>query len=195
MTSQLRTNWVQEFDALVKQVHPLHPGHLGRMPLAYNWTVHQSEWATDVTFRSREDLEEVYKRWVRHAFLNYTSMDVMRFLGRSKLNGKTGADVRSDVKAFEESVRLKHWANGNSLKAYDHCNNFRPETTINNPKEFRSYRAAVGDPEGPKSWRPLQRSVADMHRRAEASQKANERYLESLASVAADKTLEELVSP
>lgn len=193
LDGQLRTNWVKEFDALVRQVHPLHPHHLGRLPLAYNWTVHQSEWATDVAFASRAQLEEWYERWVRHGFLNYSSVDVLRFLGRSRLVGP--ADIHSDVQAFEDSVRLKHWVNGNSLKIYDHANILRAETTINNPREFRSYRAAVGDPDGPKAWRVLQRGVADTHRRAEVSQKANERYLEALSSVAAPPTLEELLAP
>jgi hypothetical protein len=195
LTAQLRTNWVKEFDALVRQVHPLHPQHLGRLPVAYNWTVHQSEWATDVAFTARAELEQWYQRWVRHSFLNYASMDVLRFLGRSRLHAGSGADIHSDVEAFEDSVRLKHWVNGNSLKLYDHGNLLRVETTINNPKEFRSYRAAVGDPEGEKDWRVLQRGVADTHRRAEVSQNANERYLEALSSVAAEQTLAELLTP
>ena len=41
LDEQLRTNWVKEFNGLLAQVHPLHPGHLGRLPVAYNWTVHQ----------------------------------------------------------------------------------------------------------------------------------------------------------
>jgi hypothetical protein len=53
----------------------------------------------------------------------------------------------------------------------------------------------VGDPDGPKAWRVMQRSVADTYRRAEVSQKANERYLEALSSVAATETLEQLVTP
>lgn len=193
LDGQLRTNWVEEFDALVRQVHPLHPHHLGRLPLAYNWTVHQSEFATDVAFTSRSVLEEWYERWVRHGFLNYSSLDMLRFLGRSQL-GKT-PDIHSDVRAFEESVRLKYWVNGNSLKIYDHANILRAETTVNNPKEFKSYRAKVGEPEGPKDWRVLERGVAGMYRRAEVSQAANERCLEGLASVAATKTLEKLVTP
>ena len=61
LAEQQRTNWVQEFDALWK---PLHPGHLGRLPLPYNWAVHQSEWATDVAFRSRA---EVAAPWCERA--------------------------------------------------------------------------------------------------------------------------------
>ena len=194
LDEQQRTDWVQEFDALVGQVHPLHPGHLEQLPRAYNWTIHQSELATDVAFASRSSLEEWYGRWARHAITTFTSTDVLRFLGRSgRLSD--GLDVHSDVQAFEESMRLKHWVNGNSIKMYDHGNILRVETTVNAVKEFRSYRAAVGDPEGKKEWRVLRRSVADTYRRAEVSQACNERYLESLASVAASATVSELVSP
>ena len=104
----------------------------------------------------------------------------------------TAVDVHSDVQVVEESVRLKHWVNGNSVKMYDHGNVLRVETTINQPKEFRSYRAAVGEPGGAKQWRVLQRGVADTHRRTEVSQAANERYLDSLAAVAATTTVGEL---
>jgi hypothetical protein len=155
--------------------------------------VHQSEWATDVAFDSRATLESWYGRWARYAFEQFDSTQVLRFLGRSgRLSAGTTVDVHSDVQAVEESVRLKHWLNGNSVKMYDHGNVLRVETTINQPKEFRSYRAAVGDPEGAKQWRVLQRGVADTHRRAEVSQAANERYLGSLAAVAATTTVGEL---
>lgn len=40
----------------------------------------------------------------------------------------------------------------------------------------------------------LRRSVADTHRRSEVSQKSNERYFESLSSVAATTTVGELAS-
>ena len=56
LDEQLQTNWPALLDGLQQQVHPLHPGHLGKLPLAYNWTVFASEWASDVAFRSREDL-------------------------------------------------------------------------------------------------------------------------------------------
>jgi hypothetical protein len=193
---QLRTNWVKEFDKLVRQVHPLHPQHLGRLPLAYNWTVHQSEWATDVAFESRLVLEEWYRRWVRHAFVNYDSTDVLRFLGRSgRLSQGSDIEVHTSLEQFEESWRLKHWVSGNSLKMYDHGNVLRAETTINKPKGFRVFRTKVGDPEGNKDWRVLRRNVADTHRRAQVSQAANERYLEALSGVAETTTLEELVTP
>jgi hypothetical protein len=195
LDGQLRTNWVNEFNRLLAEVHPLHPGHLGRLPINYNWTVHQSEWATDVAFASRAPLAEWFSRWTRHAFCHYTTADVLRFFGRSRRPLTNPAlQAHADVATFE-GTRLKHWVNGNSLKMYDHGTVLRVETTINNPKEFRSYRTKVGEPEGDKDWRVLRRHVADTHRRAKVSQAANERYLGALAGVAATTPVEQLVRP
>lgn len=191
LDEQLQTHWPSALDAIQTQVHPLHPSHLGRLPIAYNWTVHQSEWATDVAFRTPADLERYYDRWVRHAFLNFDSMQIMRFLGRSR----RCHEVQTDLERFYEGTCLKHWIDSNSLKVYNHFNVLRPETTINQPKDFRVYRTKENEPQGEKAWRPLRRSVADLHRRAEVSQAANERYLEALADVRETKTVKELVEP
>jgi len=192
---QLQTAWPALLATLQQQVHPLHPGHLGRFPVTYNWTVFQSEWATDVAFRARADLEHIAGRWTQQALLNFDSAKVLRFLGRAgRLEGTT-AEVHSNLERFFEGTRVKHWVAGNSLKLYDHLNVLRPETTINDPRGFRVYRTAENDPDGAPSWRTLRRGVADLHRRAQVSQAANERYLEALAGLAETKTVKELAEP
>jgi hypothetical protein len=50
-----------------------------------------------------------------------------------------------------------------------------------------------GDEGGAKAWRQLRKGVGDLHRRAEVSQKANERYLEALAAVHEPTPLGQLV--
>jgi hypothetical protein len=60
---------------------------------------------------------------------------------------------------------------------------FRSEATINEPKDFRVWRGPENNPEGPKRWRILRRSVADLYRRAEVSRAATDRYLTALAAV------------
>jgi hypothetical protein len=195
LDEQLQTSWPRVLDAIQAQVHPLHPGHLGRLPVAYNWTVHQSEWATDVALDKQANLERFYDRWVRHAFLNFDSAQIMRFLGRSGRVFDNGSAVQTDLERFYEGTCLKHWVNSNSLKMYNHLNVLRVETTINEPKGFRVYRTKENDPAGEKDWRVLRRSVADVHRRSQVSASANERYLEALADVAETKTVKELVEP
>jgi len=193
---QLQTDWPKVLDELQRQVHPLHPQHLGRLPLAYNWTVYQSEWATDLAFRTQQDLERWYPHWLRHAFLNFDSVQVLRYMGRSGfLYHKAVPDVHSDLQRFYEGMRLKHWVERNSLKLYNHFNILRAELTINQPRGFVVYRRAENDPAGALGWRALRRNVADLPRRAQVSQAANERYVEALASVVESKTVKELIEP
>jgi hypothetical protein len=90
-------------------------------------------------------------------------------------------EVNSNFRKNPEGVRVKHYLGGNSVKAYDKAGSvLRIETTINQPKQFRVFRAKQGDPQGEKAWRPLRKSVADLKRRAEVSGQVNHRYAEAL---------------
>src|SRR5207245_548876 len=53
--------------------------------------------------------------------------------------------------------------------------------------------AQEGAAKGGLAWRPLRRGIADLHRRAEVARKAAERYLDALASVDQDTTLDEVL--
>jgi hypothetical protein len=192
---QLQTDWVTELDKLQQQVHPLHPEHLGQMPLKYNWTVFQSEWATDVAFRSQEVLQTWFDRWLRQAFLTFDSPDVLAFFGRTLLSPRRHTRVKTTMFNYFEGKRIKHYVDHNSLKAYTYANVFRPETTINNADEIRIIRPPADDPEGKPGWQRLRRTVADFAERAKFSQGVNERYLEALAATAETRTVKELAEP
>jgi hypothetical protein len=76
----------------------------------------------------------------------------------------------------------------NSIKLYDKAYSdagavLRPEVTLNAPGQFRVFRHKTGQEEGPRQWRPLRAGIADLHRRAEVSQKALDRYCTALARV------------
>src|SRR5206468_1135758 len=71
----------------------------------------------------------------------------------------------------------------------------RAETSINQADGFCVYRTKEGDETGVKSWRPLRKGVADLHRQAEVSHRANERFVESLATVADPTPLGQLLAP
>jgi hypothetical protein len=196
MDEQLQTNWPSMLDAYQQSVHPLHPEFLGKLAhLRYNWTVHQSEWATDLAFAKRAELAKWMLLWQRQA-LNYPSTEILRFLGRTgHLQGNYDWDVETEYKQRYEGRCIKHWVNKNSLKIYDYLNVGRVETTINDVEFFKVYRASQADPDGPLDWRSMRRTVADLYRRAEISQQVNERYLESMATVKETRTVRELVEP
>lgn len=89
------------------------------------------------------------------------------------------------------------WYRHNALKVYDKFGRaVRVETTINQPGDFRVYRAPEGAPaDAPKSWQQMRKGVADLERRTEVSQRINERLLGSLASVTETTPLGKLLEP
>jgi hypothetical protein len=203
LRQQLETDWQQVLNEFARELNPAHEEIFGDFKAEYYWSVQQSEWATDINFRRREVLRRLYPRLVHHGMTSFGSGDVLRFLGRKltkkgKINPEFEAEVMSDIKEREEGVRLKHWVNGNTIKIYDKAyaaegNILRVETTIYNVEDFRTYRKAEGDEEGKEKWLPMRKGIADLHRRAEVSEAANERYWNALASIDDSATVEELV--
>lgn len=202
LEAQLRVNWPMALDGLVSRFHPVHAEWMpasSRVP--YYWTVEQSEWATDVVFRSPAGLQAVYPRLVHHAITTFSSRDVLRFLQQKVpasggLHGSFAGEVVSDLKHRPEGVRIKHASGLNSVKLYDKQGRvLRVETTIHDADDLKVYRPAGDDPAGELKWQPLRKGIADLHRRCELSQAANERYLEALAAVESPVPLGELSGP
>jgi hypothetical protein len=194
MNRQLKSDWSRLLDRLIGQVHPSHRTLFGQDRLDYYWSADETEWASDVMFRSPQALARLYPRLVRHAITTYGgNNDVLRFLGRRpSVKQLTAGELVSHLATRPEGTRVKHALDRNSIKMYDKQESvLRVETTINNPRKMRTYRAAESDPDGAKTWRGLRKGVADLHRRAEISQKCNERYLDGLAAVDAQSTLAE----
>jgi hypothetical protein len=186
MDQQLTVSWKRVLDAIARTLNPLHARIFKPWPQSYYWSAYQTEWATDLLFRDAKSLAAIYPALVRHAMLRFHSPDVMRFLGRKGLHGNFEAEINSRFQRRAEGVRVKHWADGNSIKMYDKAASIlRIETTIAKPKGFMVLRPP--DPSQSRSrklaWRPLRKGVADLHRRAQISQRSNETYLDALAAV------------
>jgi hypothetical protein len=203
MDRQLRVNWPALLDGIAATLNPIHDQIFAAHPTSYYWSTFQSEWAVDIVFRKADQLRRLYPRLLQHAMTTFGSTDVMRFLGRRvPLSGEipkrfTG-EVVTDLRARQEGVRIKHRLDANSVKLYDKAftsvgSVLRAEPTINDVSDFRVYRPKEGEPQGGRAWRPLRRGIADLHRRAEVSRKAAERYLDALASVDSESTLEEVL--
>ena len=189
---QLRTPWDKLLNGLVAQVHPRHRRLFAPHPLHYYWSADETEWATDVLFRSRAALAPLYARLVRHGIQTFGATDVLRFLGRRACLSHDACQVQSSLKQRPEGVRLKHQVNRNALKMYDKQDTvLRVETTINDPRDLKVYRTKENDPEGPMSWQRLRKGVADLHRRAQVSDAANSRYYDGLAAVEVQEALGE----
>lgn len=194
MDRQRTTRWSRLLDRLLRSVHPAHRKLFGEDVLNYYWSADETEWATDVMFRSPAVLAALYPRLVRQAITTFGSGEVLRFLGkRPRIQTFTGAEILSHLGTRCEGVRVKHALDRNSVKMYDkQGSNLRVETTINDTRQMKVYRASEDNPNGPQSWQKLRKGVADLHRRAAISQKANERYLDALAAVDSAATLAEM---
>jgi len=205
MDLQLHANWPELLDGIAGLLNPIHEEIFRRFPISYYWSTYQSEWATDIVFRRAEDLRRLYPLFLHHAMTTFRSPDILRFLGKKvtaagEVNGHVAAEVTSDLKRRQEGVRIKHRYNGNSVKLYDKAYTtwgavLRAELTMDEPEDFKVYRRPEGDPDAPLAWLRMRKGIADLHRRAEVSQSANERYLNALASVDGSARLLELVGP
>lgn len=190
---QLRTDWPRALDAIARSLNPLHSEIFQTWPQDYYWCAYQTEWASDILFRDPRCLAAIYPGLVRHAMAHFQSPDVLRFLGR-KAHGNFTGELTTSFKNRPEGVRIKHWVKGNSIKMYDKgASVLRVETTIANPVDFKVLRPLHDRPDSTLAWRPLRKGVADLHRRAQVSQRANETYLEALAAVQDTTPLAELL--
>jgi hypothetical protein len=205
MNHQLETDWAELLNGFAQQLNPLHDQVFEKYPTDYYWTCYQSEWATDIVFRDAAFLKRLMALLMRHGMLSFASADVLRFFGkRVNQSGKIPAnfhgELQSNCKEYDEGERLKYWMEGNSAKCYDKAYALMgsvlraAETTINNPRIFRVDREKQdGDPNHPKRM-PMRKGIIDLVRRAEISQKTNERLIDALASVDDTRSVEELTA-
>lgn len=185
LDEQLRTHWDGALGDLVREYHSTHATSPIFRREPYYWSADETEWATDVMFRSPQDLAQLYPALVRHSVNHVGCQNVLHYLGRSALVTQyPQAEITTSVLTRHEGTRCKHSINANSIKMYDKQETvLRIETTINQTREMTVFRPKESEPNGPPSWQRLRKGVADLHRRAQLSQTSNERYLADLASV------------
>jgi hypothetical protein len=197
--------WASILDNMVVRANPMIGTIIEQLGSSYYWTIHQSEWASDVMFRDATDLAASYPSLVNHAITNFNSHDVMRFLGK-RLTAAYRGEVITHYKERREGVRVKHFVGRNSEKMYDrahvvpHVHGAMPaalrfEATVNDPAMFSTRRRAQGDPKSRVAKRPLRKGIADMRRRARICQQANDRYANALAVVGSPTKVHDLITP
>ena len=160
----------------------------------YHWCVDQCEYATDVMFKSREALEDIYPSLVGHAFYDFKCTDVFSFLGR-KLDKKFLGEAVSDYRKRPEGWRIKFRMKSNSITMYDKFNCLRIEMTINDPKEFKVYKDVHHrDGTSSRRWVPMGKSIANLYRYAEISKAANKRFLDSMHDIVPEQSIEKEIN-
>lgn len=185
LDGQVRFDWAKALGELAGAANPARAAIVGGYDVPYYWSLDESEWASDVLFRTPADLSVLYPGLIRHAIESFASPEVMRFLG-NRLTASGGVhahfkgQVLSDLRRRPEGVRVKHRVNRNSVKMYDKAASvLRVETTLNNMRDMKAPRVV----DGKTVYRKMRKGVADLPRRAEVSQASNTRYLQALAAV------------
>lgn len=189
---QVRFGWAAGLGEVARAVNPVHRQVVGAYDVDYYWSLDQSEWASDVLFRSGRELERLYPSLLRHGMESFGSREVMRFLGRpveKRMPPHFKGEVISDVRHRPEGMRIKHRLNRNSVKMYDKAGSvLRVETTLNDMRDMKAPRRI----EGKVVYKPMRKGVADLPRRAQVSQASNQRYLNALAAVSTPLPLKAL---
>ncbi len=62
--------WPALLDGIARQLNPRHETMFAAYPIEYYWSVHQSEWATDVMFRDAASLSALYPKLVHHGLID-----------------------------------------------------------------------------------------------------------------------------
>jgi hypothetical protein len=194
LDKQARFDWTPALNQLTESFNPTLQKVMAPWEMEYYWSIDESEWATDLMFRSTADLSRLYPSLIRHGIEGLGSLDVMRFLGqRVPLRGNSHPNdcrqIVSDVKGRPEGIRIKHRLQNNSIKMYNKQGSvLRVETTLNNVRELKTPRKDKGKV----VWKPMRKGVSDARRRAKISDAANRRYLNAMAQVATPTPLKTL---
>jgi len=194
LDEQLNTDWPRLLQGLLERNCPGIGMMVGRQPLDYYWSADETEWASDVMFRSTEALERIFPSLLRYGLISAQSPTVMRFFGKNVregcFRGQAPEEIVTELRKRYEGMRLKHWINRNSIKMYNKAGSIlRLETTINSTRDFKVFRRPNDDPSRPASWQKMRKGVSDLHRRAQISQGCNRRYAEHLAAASITQTL------
>jgi hypothetical protein len=193
MDAQLETHWPELLNGLVLNLCPGLHTLCAPFEIHHYWSADETEFATDVMFRSKADLDALFPVLLLHAMRVSDCKAVLRYFGRRTEESSLGNvphQVQTDCRRRFEGVRIKHWVLGDSIKMYNKLLLLlRIETTINNARNFKAFRPANDDASKPCRWQKMRKGVNDLHRRCDISRKSNERYLDAISVAQVNKTL------
>lgn len=153
--------------------------------LNYYWSIMQSEYATDLVFKSRDTLQAFYPLLLETLTHAVKPADIATFLGR-KLNGNYQGELGNRFNKRWLGTRIKHQMGPVSIKMYDKFNLIlRIETTVNNVAFFKHYRQVQHrDGSTTMRWAPMKKTIHSLPALREVLSAANQRYLKFISSIA-----------
>jgi len=168
------------FDRLAETYCPVHKD-FGQV---YHWSIMQAEYATDIVFKSKEDLMPIYDGLMKAAIHTVTPDNIATFLGH-KLHPAYEGEIGNNYNVRIEGKRVKHHMGSVSIKMYDKFGFIlRIETTVNNVTLFKHYRT-VEHRDGSKTQQlaPMKKNIYSLNPLRECLLAANRRYLEFISDL------------
>lgn len=145
----------------------------------------QTEYATDIVFRSAHDLKPMYEEITRTAVSTVKADKVATFLGR-KLHGHYQHEMGTHFHTRIEGTCIRHEMAGKAaIKMYDKFGRIlRIETTVNDVSFFRHYRK-VEHRDGTSSMKqaPVQKTIYSLPVLTELCRAENRRYLNFISTL------------
>lgn len=172
-----------------------------RFGVTYHWSLMQVEYATDIIFERRAELQSLYEATTRTAVHAVKADNVATFLGRKGLHGNFSDEVGNDFNTRIQGTRIKHHMGPASIKMYDKYGHvLRIETTTNNVSFFKHHRM-VEHRDGTSSFKvaPLRKTIYSFSDLRGLLAAANQRYLDFISAIddptASIKVLDKVCSP
>ncbi|MCH8243225.1 MAG: MarR family transcriptional regulator [Planctomycetes bacterium] len=151
----------------------------------YHWSLMQAEYATDIVFRTADDLAPVSEEITRTAIHAVKADQVATFLGK-KLHGNYEAEMGTHFQTRIEGTCIKHHAGRKAaIKRSDKFGRIRRmETTVNDVGFFRHYRRVEHrDGTSSRKQAPVQKTIDSLPVLRELCSAANRRYLQFVSTL------------
>ena len=167
-------------DAVAQRYCPV----ITQVPDTYHWSLMQVEYATDLIFKRKDDLQPIYQELIRQAIHLVKPEHVAMFLGK-KLDQRTTAALGTDFSTRSQGTCLKHYLGWAAIKMYDKYGIvLRIETTINDVSTLKHYRTVEHrDGTTEQKFAPMQKTIYSLPPLRDLLGAANQRYLEFLSAL------------
>jgi hypothetical protein len=150
----------------------------------YHWSLMQTEYSTDLVFKSARILGALYEQLSREAVLCVKAEHVATFLGK-KITPQLAAEIGSRLSTRIEGTCIRHRLGSCSVKIYDKFGCvLRIETTTNDVSFFKHHRR-VEHRSGhcTRQIAPLKKSIYSLIDLRQILLGCNQRYLQFLSSL------------
>lgn len=147
----------------------------------YHWSIWEIEYATDIIFERRQDLQHLYEALTRTAVHTVKAEHVSTFLGR-KLTGNYQGEIGNDLNTRIQGTRIRHQMGPVAIKMYDKFGRILRIETLANDVTFFKHHRRVEHRDG--SWEmkfaPVKKTIYSLPALRILMNDSNRRYLQFL---------------